>query len=146
MDDSFKMLNPQSIDKSASIAAAKAFLKKYAFWHLQKNAYDSWNPTVYKKLPTTTVPTTEIAKATLECELRTKTLQRMTTTNNYLAFLADVLTLRYIKSYQIKKSCELLAEKYGRAYCSDRSFNRYQVQALWQFAQTCPYNLLVFKC
>lgn len=145
MNNLINLRTLESIDKDANIIAAKLFLQQYEFWHLQRSSYESWNTPTHLKSPIDKTSTEKVAKVYLECELRTKTLESMKLTNENLSFLADVLNLRYIKRYKIKKACEVLAESHNLDYCGERSFNRYQKDALWKFAQACPYNLLIKK-
>ena len=128
----------KNIDESTTIASAKDFLKDYEFWHLQKLQLDQVQHLGYKKLPTLEMPSERAAKIELECYLRTHTIQVMHNDTENVAFLANILRLRYLNGYTITKTCFKLA-------ISERSFTRRQNEALLAFALVCPFNLVSFK-
>lgn len=131
------------IDRLATINNTKAFLKEYQSWYLQKRKIESWKRFDFSK--EASLSKEKIAKINLECELRTQTLSVMKSTNENLAFLADILEMRYIKLFQLKKVCTLLADKYELDYISERTLSRYQNEALLIFALACPRDLTVLK-
>jgi len=125
-------------DQKTIIAATKKFLNGYTAWTLKQKMYDHWDKTITK------AANSDIAKTYMECHLRTDPLKSMATLNEHSAFLAEILTLRFIKKYSIKKTCEILATKYDENYYGERTINRYQNEALLDFAICCPLNHINF--
>lgn len=142
MDDFHNFSDTANLNERATIKQAKAFLKAYPYWHLQKQrlAYRH-----NRLLSASDASTDALLKSDDECKLRTDTLEIMGQTNEQLGFLADLLNFRFIRDFQINKVCNLLTDKYHKEYISERTFSRYQNQALLAFAIACPKDLTVKK-
>lgn len=135
--------NMKTIDKSKTIANVKVFISGYEAWHLQQRKIEKWGHQQPLSSTQSLISDEEIAKVTLECQLRLHTLEVMRETDSHLCFLADLLEMRYIKRFQVKKTCEKLADLYCLDFISDRSLGRYQNEALLEFGLACPLNLIV---
>lgn len=128
-----------NVNKSATIASAKDFLRDYGFWRLQEIRIKQVEDLNYKKLPTLSMPSEQAAKITLECSLRLHTIRAMQADGNAdTRLLADILELRYIKKLTVTQARLQLS-------ISERSFARRQNDALLAFAFACPYNLVTTK-
>lgn len=126
------------INKKSTIQNVKSFLKDYNKWHLKSMEFSTWLDS-----STNTSESSQLSKAEMECQLRIQTLAIMRRADQQTAFLADLLNYRFIKGWQVKKVCESLAEQYQLGYVAERTFHRYQNQALLIFALTCPRSLFI---
>jgi hypothetical protein len=132
-----KAFGKENIDKPATIVSAKSFLNEYEFWHLQELQLDQIHRLGYRTLPTLQMPSERAAQVKLECQLRLQTIETLHNDTEDIAFLADILRLRYINAYTVPKTCSKLL-------ISERTFDRYQNDALFAFALACPFNLIVY--
>ncbi|KAL3949376.1 hypothetical protein [Lentilactobacillus hilgardii] len=150
MDSVFGLL-----DRKQTIKNAKQFLYEYRDWQLEAARFSfSLQSPMMDGMPKaqsdprhTRQEDKMIKQATakMECELRLKTIQLMSSIDDQNAFLADLLEYRFINHYTVKKCCERLAEKYDLNYLAERTYNDYQKQALWVFAIVCPRDTLRAK-
>ena len=143
----------KNIDRTSTIRETKEFLNDYQMWHIQATHFSSWikSPGNFGTLSDHSTENTvenrvvDQANAQFECELRTKTLEQLSTIDGESALLSDLLFFRWINHWTVKKTCIELASKYHRDFISERTYANYLKKALWEFAIICPRNLLVKK-
>lgn len=101
-----------NINRKSTIAKAKQYLSEYPLWAAQDKMYESMQTSSYQCLPTMGISDKDVARAHLELAIRKQTLDSMAGVNDYYALLTEVLTLRYVECFQIKKVCEVLAKDF----------------------------------
>lgn len=130
-----------SLDEAATIQNAKQFLKDYSTWNLKMLRWQQLSQ--FRDL--TPTEKRQATKATLECQLREKTLVLMNEADETTSFFSDLLTWRYLNGWSVTKVCQRLADHHQLDYLSERTYMRDQQRAMLRFAKLCPRDLVIRK-
>lgn len=131
------------IDDRATEIATKKFLMNYQQWQFRRNKAVLLLQQL--QLDNRQLIQKHYQQALNECRLRERPLQLLDSLGPHEAFSADLLRARFLKRWSASKTSLFLVQKYNLSYLAERTFFRYQKQALWTFAGVCPQNLLVKK-